>query len=243
MILAVLQGRLSSTRLPGKVLKDLHGQPMILRQIERIKNSELLDELVVATSIEASDDPLVSLLEENGVTVRRGPLDDVLERFGQVYDEFEPSVIVRLTADCPLTDASVIDAVIARHLEAGSDYTSNVLEPTFPDGLDVECISAEAFMRLRTGQRSVPEREHVTLGIYGNPDEYVLTSITQHPSRSNLRWTVDVPDDLEFVRGIYARLFDANPAFGQQEVLELLEKEPELSRTDAEVHRNSGSSK
>lgn len=241
MILAILQGRLSSTRLPGKVLKNLHGKPMILRQIERLEQSELIDTLVVATSIDNSDDQLVEVLREEGILVRRGPLDDVVERFGLVVDEFLPTTIVRLTADCPLTDVAVIDQVITTHLENGADYTSNVLNPTYPDGLDVECFSLQAFSRLRASALSVPEREHVTLGMYSHPDLFTLNSVTQTPDRSELRWTVDVQDDLDFAQRIYEHLYDENKYFGQSEILDLFENFPELSRTDEDVARNSGS--
>lgn len=243
MILAILQGRLSSTRLPGKVLKEIHGKPMILQQIERLKHSKQIDKLVVATSIDPSDDQLVAVLQDVGVEVRRGPLDDVVERFGIVVDEFNPEHIVRLTADCPLADAHVIDEVISSHLEKQSDYTSNALDPTFPDGLDAECISASAFTKLRKSNLSVPEREHVTMGLYSHPDKYSLSSITQVPNLSSLRWTVDVQDDLDFVRLVYGHLYDENKYFGQKEILDLLQLHPEISRTDVEVARNSGSNK
>lgn len=243
MILGILQGRLSSTRLPGKVLKDLHGAPMILRQIERLGHSGLLDKLVVATSTDSSDDELVEVLRQAGIEVRRGPLDDVVERFGIVVDEFQPETIVRLTADCPLADITVIDEVISAHRAHKSDYTSNVLDPTYPDGLDVECIAATAFAQLRASELSIPEREHVTLGLYSNPEKYSLSSITQTPDLSALRWTVDVQEDLDFVRRVYDHLYVENGYFGQTEILELLASHPELSRTDEAVARNSGSNK
>lgn len=243
MILGILQGRLSSTRLPGKVLKDLHGKPMILRQVERLKHSGLIDHLVVATSVDSSDDELVNVLKQADIDVRRGPLDDVVERFGIVVDEFQPETIVRLTADCPLADVSVIDQVISAHTAYQSDYTSNVLDPTYPDGLDVECISSRAFAELRASELTIPEREHVTLGLYSHPEKFTLSSITQTPDRSALRWTVDVQDDLDFVRRVYEHLYVENGYFGQTEILELLASHPELSRTDEEVARNSGSHK
>lgn len=243
MILAILQGRLSSTRLPGKVLLDLHGKPMILRQLERLQHSKSIDKLVVATSTDPSDDELADVLIASGVEVRRGPLDDVVERFGIVVDEFRPTHIVRLTADCPLTDVDVIDSVISTHIESGSDYTSNVLEPTFPDGLDVECFTSQAFSELRNTELSVQEREHMTLGMYSHPERFSLYSITQSPDRSNLRWTVDVKEDLEFVRIVFDQLYSEERMFGQLDILELLKRHPELSRTDEEVARNSGSSK
>ncbi|KRC60443.1 hypothetical protein ASE14_05325 [Agromyces sp. Root81] len=239
--LAVLQARVSSTRLPGKVLRPILGVPMILRQVERLRSSSRIDQLVVATSVAASDDALAATCADAGVEVRRGPLDDVVGRFALVVDEFEPDTIVRLTADCPLCDVGVIDQVIQRHLESGSDYTSNTLEPTYPDGLDVECISADGFARLRVLDLSTREREHVTLGMYSRPDRFSLLNVAQVPDRSELRWTVDVPDDLEFAAAVYAALYDSRRPFGQSEILSLLERRPELARTSDDLARNDGS--
>ncbi len=241
MILAILQARCSSTRFPGKVLAPLLGEPMILRQIERLRHSRRIDTLVVATSVDPSDDALVEVLESAGVEVRRGPLDDVVARFGLVVSEFVPDTIVRLTADCPLADPAVIDQVIDNHLASGNDYTSNTLPPTFPDGLDVECISAEAFQRLTKLPLTQREREHVTMGIYGRPEQFTRNTVRQDPDLSELRWTVDVPDDLEFVRVVYDGLYAKNKEFGQAAILQLLAEQPQLSRTGHDVARNAGS--
>ncbi|MCU1411437.1 MAG: acylneuraminate cytidylyltransferase [Rhodoglobus sp.] len=241
MILGILQGRVSSARLPGKVLAPLLGEPMIVRQLERLARSQQLDRIVVATSVDPSDDPLVEALEPRGFTVRRGALDDVVARFDVIVREFAPTTIVRLTADCPLTDVAVIDRVIGAHLGTGSDYTSNVIEPTYPDGLDVEAISADAWRRLMALPLTAREREHVTLGLYGRPDSFFLTSITQQPDRSALRWTVDIPDDLDFVRTVYDALYDRDPAFDQAAVLAFLEAHAGVGRTNEDLARNAGS--
>jgi spore coat polysaccharide biosynthesis protein SpsF len=240
VILAILQARLSSTRLPGKVLEPILGEPMIVRQIERIQRSRLIDRLVVATSIDASDDPLAAELQGRGIEVRRGPLDDVVSRFGDVVTEFEPDTVVRLTADCPLTDATVIDLVIESHLASSSDYSSNTISPSYPDGLDVECVTSSAFRRLVRLPLTIREREHVTLGIYGRPLEFSINSVTQDVDRSGLRWTVDVPDDLEFVRTVYADLYDGNNGFDQVAILGLLARRPDLNRTELDLARNAG---
>jgi spore coat polysaccharide biosynthesis protein SpsF len=232
VILAILQARVSSTRLPGKVLKDLHGKPMVLRQIERLRRSTEIDELVVATSTESSDDELVDVLELAGVTVRRGPLDDVAGRFALVIKEFQPDAVVRLTADCPLADPDVIDGLIASHIASGADYSSNTLEPKFPHGLDAEVFNPVAFERLRSTEMSSKETEHVTLGLYSRAGEFTLNSFTQELNVRHLRWTVDNPEDLDFVREIYDRLYDANPDFTQQDILDLLEREPALIYTE-----------
>jgi spore coat polysaccharide biosynthesis protein SpsF len=243
VILAILQARMSSSRLPGKVLMDLHGMPMILRQIERIQQSERIDKLIVATSIDPRDDQLVEALGEAGVSVRRGPLDDVLERFRLVVQEFNPDTIVRLTADCPLIDPDVIDQVIFQHVLSGADYSANALNPTYPDGLDVECIETKAFLDLTGLSLSAMEREHVTMGIYSRPDQFNINSVEQEPNISHLRWTVDVFDDLNFARLVYSSLYDQNPRFRQRDVLDFVTKHPERSRTDREVSRNSGLNK
>ena len=213
---------------------------MIVRQIERIRRSTLVDTLVVATSVDASDDPLVTELRSRGIEVRRGPLHDVVSRFVGVVSEFEPTTIVRLTADCPLTDATVIDRVIESHLASTSDYSSNTIRPTYPDGLDVECVTSSAFLRLVQLPLTEREREHVTLGIYGRPREFSVNSVTQEDDRSGLRWTVDVPDDLEFVRTVYAQLYDRGIGFDQAAILELLARQPDLNRTELDLARNAG---
>lgn len=216
---------------------------MIIRQLERLAHSKCIDHLVVATSVDPSDDELTRLLKEKGWDVRRGPLEDVVERFARVVAEFKPDHIVRLTADCPLTDPRVVDRVIDEHLTRRTDYTSNVLTPTFPDGLDVEAFSAEAFGRLAGSMLTPAEREHVTLGMYGRSGEFTTWNVTQKADHSNLRWTVDVPEDLFFVERVYEQLYRSNPEFGQEELLVLLAQEPALSRTADDVARNAGLAK
>lgn len=230
--LAVVQARMSSRRLPGKVLAPLHGRPMILRQLERLAQCERIDALVVATSTDPSDDALAAALAAEGVEVRRGPLDDVAERFALVVREFQPETLIRLTADCPLTDPEVVDRVIAEHVASGDDYSSNVITRTYPQGLDVECVRVAAFERLLSGPLTPEEREHVTLGIYRRPDEFSLHSVTQEADLSLHRWTVDRPDDLEFVRAVYDHLYDADPRFRQADILELVRRHPALEHTN-----------
>ena len=239
MILAILQARMSSTRLPGKVLKDVHGKPMILRQIERLRKSKRIDHLIVATSTDPTDDILVYALERYGAQVRRGPLDDVSKRFAAVIDEISPETVVRLTADCPLADPDVIDALIDSHLTSGADYSSNTLKPTFPHGLDAEVFSAAAFAKLRQSRMSRKEREHVTYGFYSRKNHFRLNSYWQSNDVHELRWTVDEQPDLDFVRQVYDRLYDKNPNFSQKDVLELLSREPSLTLTESVDARNA----
>lgn len=226
---------MSSTRLPGKVLAPVLGEPMIVRQLERIARSELIQQTVIATSTHESDDPLAEELARRGFTVRRGSLSDVLERFLMIVEEFEPSHVVRLTGDCPLTDPEVIDTVIRSHLEVAADYTSNALHRTFPHGLDAEIVRADALRRLRDHDLTEAEREHVTLGVYSRPAEFLLNSVGRSEDLSALRWTVDYPADLEFVRSVYRGLQDRVPYFTTDDVLGFLHEHPELNRTGADV--------
>jgi spore coat polysaccharide biosynthesis protein SpsF len=223
MILAVLQARMSSTRLPGKVMADVLGQPMIARQIERLARSARIDRLVVATSVDPTDDALAGWGEGAGVSVVRGPLEDVLGRFGGVVRAHpQATTVLRLTADCPLADPGVIDALVDRRLAAGADYANNVTpERTFPHGLDAEAMSPEALLAAEAEAADPYEREHVTPFIYRRPDRFRLATLTREPSLAHLRWTVDLPADLAFVRGAYAALYPRDPAFTTDDVAAL----------------------
>lgn len=223
MILGIIQARMSSTRLPGKVLADVAGMPMLGRQVERLRRSARLDELVVATSDQAGDDAVADYAARLDLTVVRGDLDDVLGRFGLALDAFpEAAVVVRLTADCPLTDWRVLDAVIEHHATTKADYASNTPQVrTYPHGLDVEVMTAAA---LRTAVREATDpydREHVTPFLYRNPRRFRIESLSQTPSLAHLRWTVDHPADLDFVRHVYETLHAANPDFAMADIAAL----------------------
>lgn len=239
MILAIIQARCSSTRFPNKVLADLAGQPMILQQINRVVKSKLIDKLVVATSTDPSDDPLVELLREHRIPFYRGSLSNVMERFIDVIDIEKPDTVVRLTADCPLTDANIIDLVIQKHISSGSEYTSNTLYPTFPDGLDVECINPQVLKKLFFANPSKIECEHVTYGLYTRHGFCNLYSVEQETDYSILRWTVDLPGDLDFVRRVYAEFAPHYYSFGQEDLLELVHAKSEFYRSDAILKRNA----
>jgi len=237
--LAVLQARMSSSRLPGKVMMPLLGEPMLVRQVERIRRSRLLDGIVLATSTDAADDPLAQLAGALGIPVVRGPLDDVLARYVLAIEHYQPDVVVRLTADCPLTSPTIIDAVIEHFAASNVDYCSNTLTPTFPDGLDAEVVRASALVDVAGVSNDPAEREHVTLGIYRRPERYRLANYAGAVDLASLRWTVDTPDDLAFVASVYEALYLADPDFDLADGLALLEREPGLSRTTADQARNA----
>ena len=217
---AILQARMSSSRLPGKVLRPLLGEPMIGRQVERLRRSTRLSGLIIATSTDPSDDLIEAYADKIGVDCFRGPLDDVLGRFiGALAAVGNPKTFVRLTADCPLTDWRLLDACIAAHAAAGADYTYNWLNWTYPKGLDVEVCETAALHRADREGRSAYDREHVTPFIHGHPRLFRLEAVTRDPPL-RYRWTVDTPEDFAFVTAVYAALYPANPAFTSEDVLD-----------------------
>ena len=229
MILALVQARLSSTRLPGKVLLPLAGAPLLLRQIERVARARRLDQIVVATSQDATDDPLVEALGRAGITVHRGPLADVLARFVGALETWPADHVVRLTGDCPLIDAEVIDATVDLHLAQNADYTHNRYDPSgYPKGQDVEVISAAALRRTAREDHTPEAREHVTWAVRNAPDRYRVARLDPPVDEGQVRWTVDTADDYAFVRQVYEGLYPANPAFSSDDVRAFVRARPDL---------------
>ena len=231
MIVAILQARMSSTRLPGKVMKPLLGVPMIGRQLERLQRATSLDRLIVATSVKDDDTPLATYVASLGVPVHRGPLHDVLSRFHGAAMENEADHIVRLTADCPLADWKLIDEVVRHHLQSGADYTSNAVLRTYPDGLDVEVMTRRALDSAWSEAAAPVEREHVTPFIHQNPQRFQLAHVTQEPNLEHVRWTVDNPADFAFVEAVYGTLYPVNPAFDSADIHDFEAAHPKLSVT------------
>lgn len=240
MIAAIIQARMSSSRLPGKVMKDLAGAPMLARQLERVARARRLDRVEVATSEVREDDVIVRLCAKLEIPCFRGALDDVLDRCYQAARHHAPEHIVRLTADCPLADWGVIDSAIRLHLSGGYDYTSNIMERSFPRGLDVEVMT---FTALETAWREAElpsEREHVTPFLLNRPGTYRLGSLTRSPSLAKHRWTVDYPEDHAFVRAVYEALYPRNPAFTSEDVLAFLAANPQVRALNAGINPNAG---
>lgn len=236
MVTAILQARMSSRRLPGKVMADLVGAPMIERQIERLRRSRHLADLVVATSEEASDDTLSAHVERCGLELVRGPLDDVLGRFILAISSLpDEALVMRLTADCPLVDPTLIDRLVESHRLSGADYSATTLpDRTFPKGLDAEIFSA-GLLRLAAAETDDPyDREHVTPFIYRRPQRFRLGGVTQARDEGHVRWTVDTPDDLAFVRGVYAGLYRPGHCFDSQAIRIFVAGRPDLIRLGGE---------
>jgi spore coat polysaccharide biosynthesis protein SpsF len=228
-VLAILQARMSSRRLPGKVLRTILGRPMLSLQIERLRRCRRIDRLIVATSSDPSDAPIADLCSRERIDCFRGDLQDVLDRFYQAASRYAPEHVVRLTGDCPLADPGLIDRVIDFHLEGGYDFTGNALVRTFPVGLDVSVFRHALLGQAWREARRPEEREHVTLYMKAHPERFRLGDYREAQDRSNLRWTVDEPADFDFVRAVYERLYPANPSFDSADVYRLLEREPGLA--------------
>ncbi len=229
---------MASTRLPGKVMADLGGKALVERVVERARLVPSVDLVLVATSDQASDDVLAAHCAAQGIPCYRGSQDDVLDRYTRAARRVGADVIARLTADCPLLDPAVIERVMESFRSGEFDYVSNTLQPTYPDGLDAEVIGREALERAWREAVLKSEREHVTAYIWKHPDRFRLGNVRHEHDLSSLRWTVDEPEDLEFVRRVYAALGPRQ--FGMADVLALLGQHPELAEINRAFIRNEG---
>jgi spore coat polysaccharide biosynthesis protein SpsF len=228
-VLAIVQARTSSARLPGKVLADVSGEPMLALLLRRLQRSREIDTIVVATSDEPGDDPVEALARDLAVGVHRGPRDDVLTRFvGAARGRGGP--IARITGDCPLIDPCVVDDLVrlfARSEECA--YASNIDPPTYPDGFDAEVFSPEALAAVDARATDPSDREHVTVAIRRDPERFPAVNLARDEDLSGLRWTVDTAEDLEFMRLIADRLGSERHTAGLGEILRAVRAEPSLA--------------
>jgi spore coat polysaccharide biosynthesis protein SpsF len=246
-VVAIVQARMGSTRLPGKVLADIGGAPMLVRVVERARGSREVHDVWVATTAEPEDDAIDRLCTQRGYPVYRGSTQDVLDRFVQTARLAQADVIVRLTADCPLLDPALVGLTVRAFLDAvpPADLAVNRLpgERTYPIGLDTEVVSRVALERAWREAREPHQREHVLPYLYDPPGRFRVVRLDADQDYGALRWTVDTPQDLEFVRQVVSRL-EAEGAFGWRDVLALVQKEPALALINAEVahktHRDVG---
>lgn len=242
-VVGIVQARMGSTRLPGKVLEVLADKPALLHMLERVSRSLTLNELWVATSTSSKDDALVEAIERAGYSVFRGSEDDVLGRFYELAKARHAEVVVRLTGDCPLHDPEVIDQVVQAFLKAYPqyNYASNVIPPSYPDGLDVEVFSFAALEEAYRTCTDPLEREHVTLGIhcqYYPTSRPQILNVVGPADFSHLRWTLDTPEDLTLIQALYRRLYPEKPNFSWWDVLALITREPELFFINQKLERN-----
>ena len=225
---------MGSTRLPGKVLRDLEGKTVLMRVVNRLRRAGLIDQLLIATTDRPADDAIVAECRRNSVPVFRGDEEDVLDRYFRAAQLTKAEAVVRITSDCPLIDPEVTDKTIQAFLDEKPAYASNCVVRTYPRGLDTEIMTLQALERAWRMANQPYQRAHVTPYIYEHPDEFKILSVTGDVDLSHHRWTVDTPEDLEFVQVIYARLKDKD-GFRGLDVLELLDREPELMELNRSV--------
>ena len=240
MIAAFIQARMTSSRLPGKVLKTIMERPMLELQIERVKACETIDKIVVVTSISSEDQAVVEFCKQLAVDVFCGNLENVLDRFYQAARQYKPDYIVRLTGDCPLIDPTVIDALIRLFFKKKGDYGTNCMPPTFPDGLDAEIFSTHNLM-IAWQEATLPSHlEHISLFFETQPERFKITNLANHTNLSDLRWTVDEPEDFEFAARVFETLYPLKPLFGMDDIVALLTERPDLVELNRRFERNEG---
>jgi spore coat polysaccharide biosynthesis protein SpsF len=254
---AIIQARMGSSRLPGKVLLEIAGKPMLGRVIERTHRARTLDAVIVATTVDASDDAVAAYCAALDVPSSRGSVQDVLDRYYQAAQAQDANLIVRITADCPLIDPVLVDQAVTTLVDGGYDFVANRLPPPFsrsyPIGLDVEVCTFAALEQAWREADQTFQREHVMPFLYEgislssvhpglatgvSPRGFSIAQIHSRFDYGSMRWTVDTPEDLEFVRQVYAR-FDGRSDFSWLDVLELLQREPDLAAINSSVqHKN-----
>lgn len=235
----LVQARMTSTRFPGKVLKKVLGKPLLEYQIERLRRVKLADEIVIATTTNETDEPIIELCDRLTIPYFRGPEEDVLSRYHGAAKAHQVDVVVRVTSDCPLIDPQVIDSVIQFYIshQAEYDYVSNCLERSYPRGMDTEVFSFHALHEAFLEATAQPEREHVTPFIYRHPERYRLAQVTYSENQSHHRWTVDTPEDFELIKRIIEALYPKFPEFTLEYCLNLLEQRPDWSELNAHVEQ------
>lgn len=237
-IVAVIQTRMGASRLPGKVLMNIAGRPMFWHVVNRLQYSKIISKVVIATTTNKRDDLIEKFCRKEGIDCYRGSEDDVLDRYYQASIFYKADAIVRITSDCPLIDPTVSERVISTYLKNINkiDGSSNVINRTYPRGLDTEVISFSTLERIWNEGKEDYQREHVTVYAYEHPSLFNLQSVENNSNLSDLRWTVDEEDDLKFVREIYKRLYHKEKdVFLMDDVIEVLKREPQLLKINKYV--------
>jgi spore coat polysaccharide biosynthesis protein SpsF len=230
-IVCIVEARFASTRLPGKVLLPIVGNPMLALMIERLQRARTIDEIVIATSANPADDAIALLATDMGAHVFRGSEEDVLDRVVKAAQSRDADIIVETTGDCPLIDPGIVDKVVGDFLMGGADFVSNVLPHTTPRGTDVRVFWAKDLAEINVRSQDPADHEHVSLHFWEHPERYRCRNVeTDLPeAAAHLRLTVDESADLELVREVYQRLYPSNPAFTLADVLQLLDQQPGLA--------------
>ncbi|MFA5336868.1 MAG: glycosyltransferase family protein [Candidatus Omnitrophota bacterium] len=237
-VAAIIQARLGSTRLPGKVLMEIENKPMLWHVVNRLRHCELLDEIIIATSVNENDDLIEKFCKDNHITCFRGSENDVLSRYYAAAKKNEVDIIVRITSDCPLIDSQIVDLAIRKHKEFSADYTSNIIKRTYPRGLDTEVFNFNILEKAYQAADKSYQREHVTVFIHEHPELFKFYNVENNRDLSCWRLTVDEEKDLELVREIYKRL-NSKKIFFMKDILRLLDNEPSLMEINKEIRQKN----
>ena len=236
---AIIQARSSSTRFPKKVLQSLPygSDSCVLQQdIRRVKQSKLLDEVIIATTTNPEDDEIVKVAIKEDVPYFRGSLDNVLERYYQAASKFNLDIIVRITSDCPCIDWHIVDDIIQSHLDSDADYTSNTIIETFPRGIDCEVFNFDVLEESYLNATEKYEKEHVTPFIYKtNPDKFKINKYVSTNNNSDIRITLDTPQDYALLCVIYDNLYEQNNFFSLEDILELFKQKPWIKYINEDI--------
>ena len=239
-VVAIVQPRTTSKRLPNKVMNPILGKPLIMHQLDRIRLARHVDHLIVANSDHYTDDKLTRVCGDFGYSISRGSLNNVVERICHAVEKIDFGHLVILTGDCPLADPRIIDRDIAEHLEQGADYKSNTILPTFPDGLNVEVLTKKNFRRIISGAQKTSHLEHVTSFVSENKNDFLILQILLDPNLSSLRWTVDESIDLELIKKIYEEFYPLKRYFSTDDVLDLIKCLSTNMPDNSHITRNEG---
>lgn len=240
MIACFVQARYSSRRLPGKVMKEILGKPMLELQIERLRHARRIDKIIVVTSVSEDDDRIAAFCADRSIECFRGSLENVLDRFYQAAKKYRPDHIIRVTGDCPLIDPAVVDGMVGLYLDSKADYGTNCVPPTFPDGLDAEIFPFKVLEKAKSEAVLPSHIEHISPYFEDQPSLFKIVNFSSKNNYSDLRWTVDEPDDLELVRKIFESLYPSKPSFSMSDILSLLAGHPEWSSINSRFTRNEG---
>lgn len=237
----IVQARMTSTRLPGKVLKAVLGKPLLEYQIERLRRIESADEIVIATTTNDTDQPIVDFCNRLNLPYFRGSEEDVLARYYGAAIEHSADVIVRITSDCPVIDPGVISSIIGFYIENRNqyDYVSNCLKRTYPRGMDTEVFSFRSLQESFREAQAVPDREHVTPFIYNNPSRFRLANVEYIEDRSKYRLTVDTSEDYELIRRIIGKIYPLNNKFTLEDILQLFQENPDWFLINSHIEQKT----
>ncbi|MFJ7663187.1 cytidylyltransferase domain-containing protein [Lysinibacillus sp. NPDC097162] len=236
-IVAIIQARMGSTRLPGKILKKVNGRPLLSYQLERLQQSNYINDLVIATTINEKDDLIVEFCKKKNILWFRGSEEDVLARYYETAKTFRADTIVRITSDCPIIDVQVVDKAIQYFVDNNFEYVSNTVERTYPRGLDTEVFTFAVLEKAYKEAVMKRDREHVTAYFYTNPDVFKIGSVRNEVNYSKYRWTVDTEEDFQLIKNIIEKLYNENPQFTLYDTVKLMKANPDWIYINAHIEQ------